>query len=445
MRTSALVRIGLIAVLMAGLLFPMMMIYGLISERAGRRAEAAGEISSQWGGAQTVVGPVLSLAFNNTTTGNDGRTRTFVDRVCFLPAVLKIEAEAMPEVRRRGLFEVIVYRARLKLTGRFAPLDLSHLPVPSGNVLPGSATLSLGLQDPRGIAGPIALTWDGKEVRFIPGTPELAIGTPGISASIPIPESPRDLWFALSLDANGTRELRFVPAGNDTAVQLVSSWPHPSFVGAPLPKDRQVTAAGFTAAWNVPYYGRSFSPTWVISSTNREAQTGAIGTSSFGVALIRPVDIYQQSDRAVKYAALFIVMTFVVAFLWEIVYGALVHPVQYLVVGCAMCLFYLLLLAFSEHIGFDRAYAVGAAANIALIAWYWNWVIRGGWHGVLMGIVLSALYGYLYLLLRLEDYALLAGAIGLFLMLAAVMFLTRRIDWYDLKLGREGQPGRASQ
>jgi inner membrane protein len=413
-----------------------MMIYGLISERAGRRTQAAAEISAQWGGEQTIVGPVLSVAFNNTTTSSDGKTKTFADRACFLPTVLNVESDVAPEVRRRGIFEVIVYKGRLKLTGRFGPLDFSRWRVEPGDILPSPATLTLGLGDPRGIASPIALTWDGQEGRFVPGMPELAVGGEGISAAVPLPDSARDVSFTVSLDVNGTRELRFVPAGNDTTVQLSSTWPHPSFVGAPLPKDRQISGAGFTAAWNVPYYGRNFSPSWTVSSVNRDAHVGAIRASGFGVALIRPVDVYQQSDRAVKYAALFIVMTFVIAFLWEIVYGVLVHPVQYLVVGCAMCLFYLLLLALSEHVGFDRAYVAGSVATIALIAWYWNWVVHGGWHGMLMGTVLSALYGYLYLLLRLEDYALLAGAVGLFVMLAAVMFLTRRIDWYDLKFPR---------
>lgn len=426
---------------MAGLLFPLMMIYGLVSERAGRRAEAAAEISSQWGGTQTIAGPVLSVGFNVTSTGNDGKQRKFPDRACFLPTLLQVDAEAIPEVRKRGLFEVIVYRAKLKITGRFAPVDFSLWRVQPDDVLRTSAMLTVGMADPRGIAGPIALTWDGKDSGFVPGSPEVGIGLPGISAAVPLPDGAREIWFTLLLDANGTRELRFVPAGNETTVRLSSPWPHPSFVGAPLPKERQVTDAGFHALWTVPYYGRSFAPAWALGSTNREELKQGIAGSGFGVLLIRPVDIYQQTDRALKYAALFIVMTFVIVFLWEIIYGVLVHPVQYLSVGFAMCIFYLLLLALSEHIGFDRAYIAGASANILLIAWYWNWVTRGGWYGVLMGVILSALYGYLYLLLRLEDYALVAGAIGLFVMLAVVMFLTRRIDWYALKLGESAGDG----
>ena len=306
------------------------------------------------------------------------------------------------------------------------------------DVLLSTATVSVGLSEPRGIAAPLSLRWDGREQRFVPGTPDLSIGFPGISSVVALPSETRDIPFEITVEVNGTRDLRFTPAGNETLVNLRSPWPHPSFAGAPLPQERTITGSGFTSTWNVPYYGRSFPALWSVNTVNREQLTQSIAAASFGVALVRPVDIYQQSERAVKYAALFIVMTFVIAFLWEIIHGVLVHPVQYLFVGFALCVFYLLLLALSEHVGFDGAYVTAAAANVGLIAWYWNWVIRGGArHGLLMGAVLSALYGYLYLLLRLEDYSLLAGAVGLFVMLAAVMFLTRRIDWYTLRLGRE--------
>jgi inner membrane protein len=157
--------------------------------------------------------------------------------------------------------------------------------------------------------------------------------------------------------------------------------------------------------------------------------------SAFGVILMRPVDIYHQAERAVKYGALFIVLTFVIAFLWEIVRGSLLHPIQYLFVGFAMCVFYLLLLSLSEHFGFDRAYLAASTATIALLSWYWSRIVKGARHGASMAVTLMGVYGYLYLLLRLEDLALLAGSIGLFAMLAVVMYLTRRVNWYDLRLG----------
>ena len=437
-RTSPLARIVMMLVLLIGLLIPLMMIFGLVSERAGRRNEATREVSDQWGGAQTIVGPVLSVEFRTNTTGGDGKPKVVVDRAAFLPTALQVEAEAVPEVRSRGLFDVIVYRSRLKLSGRFASPNFSRWNVLPEDVVRTTATLSVGLTEPRGIVAPLRLQWDTEEHKFVPGTPDVGIGLPGISAPVSLPDATREIPFEISLEVNGTRDLRFIPAGNETLVSLNSTWPHPSFVGAPLPQERNVTTAGFSARWNVPYYGRSFPALWSVNTINREQHAQAIGYSSFGVSLITPVDIYQQSERAVKYAALFIVMTFVIAFLWEVIHGVLVHPVQYVFIGFALCVFYLLLLALSEHIGFDRAYVVAATANIGLIAWYWTWVIRSGaLHGILMGAVLSTLYGYLYLLLRLEDYSLLAGAVGLFVMLAVVMFLTRKIDWYSLRLGRD--------
>ena len=431
----------MMAVLMVGLLIPLMMILSLVSERAGRRTEAAREISGQWGGAQTIVGPVLSVEFRVTTAGHDGKPKIVTDRAAFLPTTLRIDAEALPETRQRGLFEVIVYRSRLRLTGRFAPPEFSKWRVQPEDILVSTATVSVGLSEPRGIAAPLSLRWDGREQRFVPGTPDLSIGVPGISSVVPLPTETRDIPFEITVEVNGTRDLRFTPAGNETLVNLRSTWAHPSFTGAPLPQERTITSSGFTSTWNVPYYGRSFPAFWSVNTVNREQLTQSIAAASFGVALVQPVDIYQQSERAVKYAALFIVMTFVIAFLWEIIHGVLVHPVQYLFVGFALCVFYLLLLALSEQVGFDAAYVSAAATNVSLIAWYWNWVIRGGArHGLLMGTVLSALYGYLYLLLRLEDYSLLAGAVGLFVMLATVMFLTRRIDWYALRLGESTEP-----
>jgi len=168
---------------------------------------------------------------------------------------------------------------------------------------------------------------------------------------------------------------------------------------------------------------------------NRDQFAKSVENAAFGVTLVQPVDIYQQTTRAVKYAALFIVMTFVIAFLWEIIGGVLVHPIQYVFIGFALCLFYVLLLAISEHAGFDTAYVSAAVPTVALIAWYWQWVVRARGRAALMLGALSALYSYLYLLLRLEDYALIAGAVGLFTMLAVVMFLTRRVDWYNLQIG----------
>ena len=185
----------------------------------------------------------------------------------------------------------------------------------------------------------------------------------------------------------------------------------------------------------MPYFGRGFPAAWTDSGLDREKLKGQADAASFGVTFVQPVDIYQQTERAVKYAALFIVLTFVVFFLYEVMRARLLHPVQYVFVGFAICVFYLLLLSISEHVGFDRAYACAATATTLLIATYSAFALGGASKGALMGAAIAALYGFLYLLLRLEDYALLAGSVGLFAMLALLMLATRRVNWYELRLG----------
>jgi inner membrane protein len=293
------------------------------------------------------------------------------------------------------------------------------------------------MSDPRGIAGPVRLVWNGSEQNVTPGVADASVGPSGVSAAIPALETGQvaKLPFELTLELNGTKTLQFLPAGNDTTVAMRSTWRHPGFQGAPLPYQHAIDDGGFTADWRVAYFGRGFPSAWRAGTMNRDQLTKSIEHAGFGVTLVHPVDIYQQTTRAVKYAVLFIVMTFVIAFLWEIIGGVLVHPIQYLFIGFALCLFYVLLLAVSEHAGFDTAYVAAAVPTVALIAWYWQWVVQARQRAALMLAALSTLYGYLYLLLRLEDYALLAGALGLFAMLAIVMFLTRRVDWYHLQIG----------
>jgi inner membrane protein len=336
---------------------------------------------------------------------------------------------------------VPVYTAVLKMRGSFKPPSFGDVQPPPDAVLWNEATLHLGVADPRGIARAVDVTWNGQVRGFVPAIAGAGLFESGVQAPADGfgPERTEPIDFALQLEVKGTREIRLVPSAGETTVKLASSWPHPSFVGR-TPELPRLHAGGFQASWRVPSFGRGFASEWTGSEPalaqklQQQAQAAA-----FGVGLIQPVDIYVQADRAVKYAVLVILVTFVMAFLWEITSGVLLHPVQYLFVGFALCIFYLLLLSLAEHRGFDQAYAIAASATILLLAWYWSFVLRGWAQGLLMGSALSVLYGCLYLLLRLEDYALLAGSIGVFAMLALVMFLTRRVDWYQLKLGEAGK------
>jgi inner membrane protein len=282
------------------------------------------------------------------------------------------------------------------------------------------------------------LTWNGKPAPFTAHVASTGLVSSGIQApargvgDIAANES---IPFSFSLQLNGTRAIRFLPVAQEVSIDLTSEWPHPSFTGAPLPRTRTTGDAGFTAHWSVTDLGRAYPQQWTSQGLDQSDLASRAEASAFGVILLQPVDIYQQAERAVKYAVLFIGLTFLVFFLWEVFQATLLHPVQYLLVGSALCLFYLLLVSLSEHIGFDPAYVISATAATLLIGGYSRAVLKGTRQAGSVVLSLTTLYGFLYLLLRLEDYALVAGSVGMFLILAFVMFVTRRMNWYELRLG----------
>jgi inner membrane protein len=440
MRNSATARLVVMTVLTIALLIPLTWVYTIVSERASRRDGAVAEVGATWGGPQTVGGPVLSVPYSFTWTDNAGRQQRSVCRAYFLPRDLQIEGAINTETRSRGIFEVVVYRSSLKVTGRFVRPDLGWIRPAPDHVDWDQAVLQVGMTDPRGFARQAALNWRGQTVPFTGGTAEVGLFRSGLHAQVPTFEGTSvgaELPFAFTLELNGTRDLRFLPAAEETTVALTSTWPHPSFAGTALPETRRIDAGGFTARWRVQDFGRPYPARWTSGDMNREQLAEQSQESAFGLSLVRPVDIYQQAERAVKYSFLFIVLTFLVFFLWEVFSARVLHPMHYTFVGFAICVFYLLLVSISEHTGFDRAYALSSAVTTLLIAGYARAVLGGLRQAASVCAALTALYGFLYLLLRLEDYALLAGSVGLFVVLAFVMFITRRMNWYDLTLGAE--------
>ena len=437
LRTSVIARLVVMGMILIGLLIPLSMVQSVVSERTARRDSVINDVSSTWGGSQTVAGPVLVVPYQCTVTDRDG-PRIVTGRATFLPDSLSVQGSLGPQIRGRSFFDTVVYSAHLVVTGRFSPPDLS--PVTRGDVQPlwKESVVNLGVSDPRGIAKRVSLDWEGADHPFEPGIVDTGLMASGLHARVDLTAGSAlktAIPFSLTLDLNGSRDLRVLPAGNDTSVRLASSWPHPGFIGAPLPQSRTVDASGFTAQWDVPYFGRGFSRAWTDAGLDREKMKTQAEAAAFGVSLVQPVDIYQQAERAVKYAVMFIVLTFVVFFLFEVVRARLLHPVQYVFVGFALCVFYLLLVSLSEHTGFDIAYAAAAVGTTALISSYSMFVLGGVLEGALVGIAIAAVYAFLYLLLRLEDYALLAGSLGLFATLSVVMLLTRKVNWYDLRLG----------
>ncbi len=435
LRTSVIARLVVMGMIPLGLLIPLSMVASVVSERTTRRDSVASDISSTWGSAQLLAGPMLTVPYECTVVENDGRSRQIIGRATFLPETLNVQGSLTPDVRKRGLFKVVVYAAQLTVSGRFAAPDLSIVTRGSVRPLLNEASVNLGVADSRGVSR-ATLNWNGIDRRLEPGIGDTAIALTGLHARIDLTDQAnagKAMTFTMTLQLNGSRDFRIVPVGNDTSVRLSSSWPHPGFIGA-SPQRRTVESTGFTAGWDISYFGRGFPRAW-SDPVDRDKMRSLAEGAAFGVSLVQPVDIYQQTERAVKYAALFIVLTFVVFFLFEVVRARLLHPVQYVFVGFALCVFYLLLISLSEHLGFDLAYAAAAAAITLLISSYSSYVLGGLTEAAVVGACVGAVYGFLYLLLRIEDYALLAGSIGLFLALALVMLLTRRVNWYELRLG----------
>lgn len=438
MRYSATARLIVVGILTLALLVPITFVYSIVQERAGRRNEAVTNVSATWGGPQTFGGPVLTVPYVHTVTDNAGRPLQITSYAHLLPVELQIDGVLDTDRRRRGIFDVVVYRAQYQVRGRFRPGRLEWVRPAAERVDWSAAMLSVGVSDPRGLSRRSTLTWNGREVPFTGGVQNVALFDAGIHANVREEQAPAadvELPFAFTLAFNGTRDVAFLPSAAETSVTLRAAWPHPSFAGAPLPDQWEATDQGFTARWRVPDFGRPFPSRWVNSEANPAQWTARAKSAAFGVGLMQPVDIYHQAERAVKYAILFIGLTFLIFFLWEIFQATLLHPVQYAFVGFALCVFYLLLISISEHAGFDRAYAVSAAAVTLLIGGYSRAVLRGTRQATSVTTALAGLYGFLYLLLRLEDYALLAGSVALLLVLAVVMYLTRRMDWYALRLG----------
>jgi inner membrane protein len=351
----------------------------------------------------------------------------------FLPGAVEWRGSVETHARGRSLFAVTVYDSRLTASGWFARPDPAALGVEPGDVDWAHAQAILLVSDPGGLQQRVTLRWSGREHPFVPGV----MAQDAFGNTLQAPLGAVDLGgdrlpFSLDLVLRGSESLRLLPLGDETTAQITSPWPHPSFVGAPLPAERTVDK-GFNASWSVPYFGRGFPQSWRDDQVGPERLSAQLSASAFGVNLVQPADAYQQTERAVKYAVLFILLTFTTVFVLELLSPVRLHAMHYLLVGAALCLFYLLLLALAEHVGLGRAYAAATAGTVGLVTLYTRAVLAGWARALAVAAVLATLYGWLFTVLRAEDYALLLGALGLFATLAVVMFVTRRLDWSTLR------------
>jgi inner membrane protein len=432
---ALLYKIGTIVLLALASFVPLRMVDELVAERRGLRDGVVRDVARMGTGAQRLEGMVLILPctdhYEEKETLDNGRTvvraRTAVCDLYLLPERLGIGGALETELRYRGIYPALVYRSRLALEGVFS------VPVP---VVPpgrrrtwGAPQLALGIADVRGIRGAPVLAWNGVAAPFESGAGK-APWAQGIHADVQVdPALGGQASFTLELDLAGMEHFQIVPAAGEVVTSLRSSWPHPSFVGRFSPQTRTVNEAGFEAAWH----------TSDLSTNVRQAFRRCLNgqcddylNSAFGVSLIQPVDVYQRTYRALHYGILFVALTFTLFFLYEILSGLRMHPVQYALVGIALLAFFVLLLAFAEHVGFGIAYLIAAGACIGLVGSYVRYTLGTRARAVSLVMLLAGLYAALYTVLGSEDYALLMGALLLFAALSAFMLITRRLDWYAL-------------
>lgn len=426
-------KVLMMAGLILGLLIPLFMISGIISERQGNKQQVEEEIAQTWASEQVILGPVLAIPYKNTYNVTDEagkkQVRSTRNIAYLLPEQYQVKTHINPEPRYRGIYQAIVYTSKLTAQGNFSLKTLEELHIAKESILWKEAFVVVGIPSMKGVNKKPGLTLLGKSSELLPGMNGASLSSSGLYSPLSLSGNETSLPFKLALSLKGSQTLSVIPIGKQNTITMDSGWQSPSFIGSTLPTSRQIGEQGFTATWDVPYFARSYGQALLDASDLQLS----MNTSAVGVQLLTPVDSYRQSERAVKYGVLFLVLTFATYFLFEVISRYRLHPFQYLLVGCAISLFYLLLIAISEVTQFGLAYGIASVGTISVITLYSKAILgkirrHAQW---IITALLAILYIYLYVLLQLEDMSLLFGAIGLFIVLAVIMYVTRNIDWYS--------------
>ena len=436
MKSKLLALVAILALLVAALT----QISAVVRDRQNHRHMAVQSIAQSLAGTQTLVGPLIHVTCTeewSTVVDKQPQTERRELQLVAAPSVLGLQGNSQLEPRARGLHATQVFNLKGKLSAQWT--DLAALrPVAqhaNARMTCGQPVVMLAVSDARGIRH-ASLRLDGQAVALQPGT--LYGGYPrGVHAPLPVNFSGAAGFQAqIDFELVGTEQFSVVPVGSDTQVELSSNWPHPSFGGQFLPVARKVGAQGFEAKWRVSSLASTaqhdVAQLKAVCDMAGEAATAGprACAEAFGVTFVDPGNTYALSDRATKYGLLFIGLTFLAVGMFEFMKALRVHPIQYLLVGAALSLFYLLLVSLSEHLPFEIAYGLAASACVVLLTFYAGHMLQGFSRGVPFGLGIGLMYGLLFVLLQIEQTALLVGAVALFAILAAIMSLTRRVDWY---------------
>lgn len=423
-RYSAIIKVAMIGVLILLLLIPSIMVQDIIRERERNQENVKREISSKWGQSQTVTGPIITIPYTAVRDVVDGKKRLETRHIHLLPSKLNIEGNIDTSLLSRSIYDVIAYSSQLQISGTFDGSELKSISNFPATAQWDKATINLGLSDLTGVQDGITMHWGDDTFDFNPGIDIRDNFNSGVSAPLAF-QKDDVVEFHFDLNLKGSEDLNFTPVGKETLVSLKSSCPNPNFYGTFLPTDRDVIETGFKANWKVLHLNRNYPQAW----TNSDQQ---IHSSTFGVKLLLDVEPYQKTMRSAKYAILFIAMTFLTFFFIEILGRKKIHPIQYILIGLVLILFYVLLLSISEQLGFNLAYFIGSFAVVLLITIYTASVLKSNKQSLIMFTILTVLYGFIYIIIQLAEYSLLFGSIGLFLFLAAVMLASRKVDWYNI-------------
>jgi inner membrane protein len=412
----------------------LLSIGGVISERERYRAKVLEDVAQSTARSQTVLGPLLLVPYRErmqmagSNPANPAWQEVMSETV-LMPESLTCRTSVHVETRTRGIYRAPVYRATVHLSGSFrVPARLgfdAQRAVSAGD----PASLVMGVSDMRGLRRPPRVVWKGETAVTAPGT-GLAWAGSGLSA----PAGPvfaaeeTTLPFEIEFDVLGTDRIGIVPVGAGTSMSMRSDWPHPAFTGGFLPDTRTVSGKGFEATWELSQYATGLRDAIDKPNALKEGMAGY----EVAVRFVEPVDVYRQSERATKYGLLFVLLTFVAFFLFEVLRRLAVHPIQYGLAGAAVALFFLLLLSLSEYLAFPVAYLIASIACVGLLAFYVGHILHSALRGIGFAGLLATLYAVLFVLLQSEDYALLLGSVLLFAVLAGIMVMTRRIDWYRM-------------
>ena len=452
---KALIVFGLM--LLIGL--PLLMIQETIKERMEFRQEAVNSIAADSVREQTIIGPILVIPYveqyderveiavdkeqkGSVPAQTQVQRRVMQRRLLVYPNLLLQEGTIETDRRYRGIHQVLVYSGQHAFKGDFTVPSLEQLPrkTPDARVTLGEPFVALSIEDVRGIRNIPKIDWGGRQIEFEQGTDLFAFRS-GLHAplgAMPLAQA-QQVKFSFDLGLDGIERQHFVPVAKNSQISIKSNWPHPQFGGRflPSPKSRQISADGFQAEWHISSLATNAQTQLsTIEGEFKVPDSAPLGQiDRFSVGFIEPINVYSQSDRATKYGLLFVALTFAAFFIFEILKSLPIHPVQYLLVGLSLVIFFLLLVGLAEHIAFLAAYLIASAACIALTSFYLAHVLRNAWRGIGFGVALTLLYGALYGLLSSESNALVMGSILLFAVLAAIMVVTRKVDWYQVGKG----------